>query len=236
VTSPRPPDGDAGIRVLVVEDDLRSRILLTQFLTMRGFEVVEASDGAEAIERAGGCHVALVDVGLPDVDGWQVAEVLRRELPEVAVVFVTGAGALDERLRGFGLGAQDFVVKPYDLIELEARLKAVVRRSRTSTLLAFADLRLDLSARVAQLRGERIGLTELEFELLALLASQPMRLWSRDELLRRIWANYVDVGERTVDVRIRHLRMALNDDAQAPTFIETVRGRGYRWVCSPTAG
>jgi two-component system, OmpR family, alkaline phosphatase synthesis response regulator PhoP len=224
---------DRGIRVLVVEDDLRSRTLLTQFLTMRGFEVREAADGVAAIERAAGCDVALVDVGLPGVDGWQVAEVLRRELPEVALVFVTGAGALDERLRGFGLGAQDFVVKPYDLIELEARLKVVVGRSAPAAVQRFADLRLDLGARVVERRGERLDLTELEFELLALLASQPMRLWTREELLRRVWANYVDVGERTVDVRIRHLRAALDDDAQAPTFIETVRGRGYRWVCQP---
>ena len=236
MTRPSPPDADAGIRVLVVEDDLRSRALLTQFLTMRGFEVREASLGAQAIERAGGCDVALVDVGLPDVDGWHVAEVLRRELPEVAVVFVTGAGALDERLRGFGLGAQDFVVKPYDLVELEARLRVVARRSRSSAVLRFDGVQVDLGARVVQCRGEHIDLTELEFELLALLASQPMRFWTREEWLRRVWANYVDVGERTVDVRIRHLRMALRDDAQAPTFIETVRGRGYRWVCPVALG
>ena len=232
-TPPSPPTPD-GIRpaftVLVVEDDPHSRALLVHFLTSRGYIVLEAALGSEGLDAAHRAQVVLLDVGLPDIDGWHVAETLRRDLPDLPVIFVTGSGDVADKLLGFDLGAEDYLVKPYDLNELEARLRTELRRSRPRALLEFYDLVVDLEARSATLSGERLALTPLEFDLLALLATHPMRIWSREELLRRVWGHGSDVIERTVDVRVRHLRSALDDDAHAPRFIETVRGRGYRWL------
>jgi DNA-binding response OmpR family regulator len=221
-------------RVLVIEDDPASRTLLTSFLTVRGYQVREARTGEEAIELAAGCDVALVDVGLPDMDGWELAEVLRRELPELPLVFVTGWSDREHLLLGFELGAQDYVVKPVDLEELDARLKVVTLRARPRNLLDFDDLVIDLGARAVWRHEARIDLSPLEFDLLALLARHPQRVWSRDELLRRVWPNFAEVIERNVDVRIQHLRKALGDDAGTPSCIETVRGKGYRWLREPS--
>jgi DNA-binding response OmpR family regulator len=217
-------------RVLVVEDDARSRELVRQFLAAGGFEVLEASDGESALALAKGCDAILLDVGLPDMDGWRVAETLRRDLPDTPILFVTGSGAMHEKLLGFRLGAEDYLVKPYDLSELEARLRVVLRRHHQAELQRFGEIAIDRVARVVTRRGRRLSLTPLEFDLLALLAAHPMRVWSRDELLRRVWNEPGEVVDRTVDVRIRRLREALGDDAFAARYIETLRGRGYRWL------
>jgi len=235
MTSPLPPTPPAEpkapiVTVLVVEDDPHSRALLVHFLGSRGYRVLEAALGADAFDLAHRAEVVLLDVGLPDVDGWHVAEVLRRDLPDLPVIFVTGASDVADKLLGFDLGAEDYLVKPYDLTELEARLRVVVRRSRARSRQRFGPLELDIPAQVASLDGQRLALTPLEFDLLALLATHPLRIWTRDELLRRVWGHGRDVIERTVDVRVRHLRDALGDDALAPRYIETVRGRGYRWL------
>jgi DNA-binding response OmpR family regulator len=227
-------DTSAGARVLIVEDDLQGRALLSHFLSSHGYRVREASTGTEAIEKAPSCDVVLIDVGLPDIDGWHVAEVIHRDLPDLPILFVTGRTGMVDKLRGFQLGAEDFVVKPFDLAELAARLQVVARRFQPRSLLRFGPLALDLTDRTALWHEERLDLTHLEYELLAFLATHPNRAWSREELLQRVWANQVDVTERTVDVRVRLIRKALGDDAITPRYIETVRGRGYRWVHTPT--
>jgi two-component system, OmpR family, alkaline phosphatase synthesis response regulator PhoP len=219
-----------GHRVLIVEDDRSSREMLRQFLVAGGFEVVEAADGATAISRAPGVDVILLDVGLPDVDGWSVSETLRRELPDTPIVFVTGSGALHDKILGFRLGAEDYIVKPFDLSELEARLRVVLRRHHQKDVQRYGELTVDRKARIVLRSGTRVALTPLEFDLLSLLSAHPMRIWTREDLLRRVWDQTREVVDRTVDVRIRRIREALDDDAFAPRYIETVRGRGYRWL------
>jgi two-component system, OmpR family, alkaline phosphatase synthesis response regulator PhoP len=216
--------------VLIVEDDRSSREMLRQFLVAGGFEVVEAADGATAISRAPGVDVILLDVGLPDVDGWSVSETLRRELPDTPIVFVTGSGALHDKILGFRLGAEDYIVKPFDLSELEARLRVVLRRHHQKDVQRYGELTVDRKARIVLRSGTRVALTPLEFDLLSLLSAHPMRIWTREDLLRRVWDQTREVVDRTVDVRIRRIREALDDDAFAPRYIETVRGRGYRWL------
>lgn len=232
--SPRPHDASrTAVTVLVVEDDPHSRALLDHFLSDRGYTVLTAALGADALDLAHRAQAVLLDVGLPDVDGWHVAETLRSDLPDLPVIFVTGSGEVADKLLGFDLGAEDYLVKPYDLNELEARLRRALRRSRSGQRLVFHDLVLDLQARTAVLAGARLPVTPLEFDLLALFATNPLRAFSREQLLRRVWGHGSDVIERTVDVRVRHLRSALGDDARSPRFIETVRGVGYRWLAEP---
>lgn len=235
-TAPLKAMPSAKPNLLVVEDDLTTRMLLRKFLEVRGYAVHEAATARAALEHANGCDAVLLDVGLPDLTGWQVAEVLRADAPDVPIVFVTGHGTLEHRLAGFELGAEDYVTKPYDLHELEARLRVVLRR-RTPPVhaLRFGDTIVDLAARCVFRQGHRVQLTPLEFDVLALMATNGLRVWSRRELLERLWSETLDTTERTVDVRIRHIRAVLDDDARAPRFIETVRGRGYRWVAEPTA-
>ena len=225
-------------RVLVVDDEPNIRRIVTSYLRADGFEVTEAPDGEEALAVFSRVRPDLVvlDVMMPGRDGIEILRELRR-MSDVYVILLTARAEETDSVIGLSVGADDYVTKPFAAKELVARVKAVLRRSRhpsqepsAGDVVEVGGLRVDAGRHEVTRDGEPVTLTALEFDLLAALASQPGRVFSRRQLLERVWG-WDHVGdERVVDVHIRKLRRALGDDASDPRFVATVRGVGYKLV------
>lgn len=228
------------MQILVVDDEASIRELLTFNLKKNGYEVMAAADGREALAKAAGMDLMLLDIMLPEVDGLEVCRRLKAD-PQtsgIPIIMLTAKAEEIDRVLGLELGADDYVVKPFSMRELLARVKAVLRRSAKDSqsekgreeTLKIGGLRLDFSSYQAWLHDEPIALTPKEYELLKLLVTNPGRAFTRDELLERIWGYEYYGDTRTVDVHIRHLRAKLKDDENISKAIETVRGIGYRFA------
>ena len=218
--------------VLVAEDDPVIRQMFSTFLHSRGFTVTEAADGVETLNNATGKDIILLDVMMPEMDGWAVAEHLKDQQPETPILMVTALGELPQRLHGFSLGVDDYLVKPVDLHELEARIRAIMRRAGIHETVIHGPLVLDPVTRTVLLNAVAVDLTPLEFDLLLLLARKPEKIWSRADLLNIVWGDDYFGTDRTVDVRIAGLRKKLSENSSRE-FIETVRSRGYRFKEQP---
>ncbi len=217
-------------RVLVVDDDPHIRELVRHFLEAQGFEVSEAADGASALALLKSIKVELVvlDVMMPGLDGWTVCREIKRSR-ELPVIMLTAKGESAQKVKGFELGADDYVVKPFDPPELVARVKALLRRFRaeSSQSVQVGSLFLDRLRFEAMSGGEAITLPRKEFDLLFKLASSPGRTFSRDELIRDVWGEDFDGNERTLDVHVNRIRDRFGDE-RFGLRIATIRGLGYR--------
>ena len=225
-------------QVLVVDDEPGIRRVLRGYLEGAGLEVDEAGTGEEALARVrrAAPDLVLLDVMLPDLDGIEVLRRLRT-FSDVYVVLVTARAEETDKLVGLAVGADDYVTKPFSPREVVARVKAVLRRGRGAAQgerLVLDGLVVDLAARVVVVDGRTVTLSALEFDLLAALAESPGRVFSRRQLLERVWGYDFYGDERVVDVHIRSLRKELGDDAAAPRLIGTVRGVGYKCLVEPT--
>jgi DNA-binding response OmpR family regulator len=225
-----------GHRVLVVDDDALIRRLLRASLVNEGFEVAEAATGEEALDRFKRVSpdLVLLDVVLPGIDGVEVLRCLRSMSP-VYVVLVTCRADEVDKLIGLAVGADDYVTKPFSPREVVARVKAVLRRARDGSpgpgrepVLQVGGLRIDRERHEISLDGDAIDVGPLEFEILATLAASPGRVFTRRQLLERVWGSDVYSDDRLVDVHIRSLRRLLHDDPATPRFLATVRGVGYK--------
>jgi len=219
------------VRVLLIDDDLRLFELLGRYLGANGCDVQHAQDGPQGLARLAEdvFDVVLLDMMMPGMDGLEVLRRIRleRTLP---VLMLTAKGDETDRVVGLELGADDYLPKPFGPRELLARIRAVLRRSQPdaiATRIVVGGLQADAQARVAQLDGEALDLTGLEFDLLLALMRRAGRVVPRDSLLTEAGRTDVVVGERTVDVHISHLRQKLKDDPRSPQLIKTVRGVGY---------
>lgn len=228
-----------GERILVVEDEPAVARGLEYGLTSEGFQVLRAETGqkALALARSRDPHLILLDIRLPDMSGFDVCRQLRAEGLRQPILILTARDEELDRVMGLELGADDYVVKPYRLRELIARIRALLRRAYGELAapikggrLRFGDIELDLE-RLQVRRGDKpVELTPTEFRLLRYLVSNPQRPFSRAELIETIWGYDSDIGsERTVDVHIRHLREKLEDDPTNPRWLVTVRGVGYKF-------
>ncbi|MDR5689333.1 MAG: response regulator transcription factor [Armatimonadota bacterium] len=227
------------VRVLVVDDDEAILSLLGSYLAREGFEVQTAGDGEAALAaaRTSRPDVVVLDVLLPGLDGLEVLRRLRAE-GEPYVILLTAKAEEADRVVGLELGADDYVTKPFSPRELVARIRAVLRRGRgraevPEAPLVFPRLRIDPARREVWRDGERVYLTPLEFDLLRALASFPGRVWTREQLIERVWGHDYFGDERVVDAHIKELRRKLQDDPARPSFVGTVRGVGYRFVDEP---
>ena len=224
------------MKVLVVDDEQSIRELLAFQLQQQGYEVLLAADGREALAKAAGTDLILLDLMLPEIDGLEVCRRLKadKKTARIPIIMLTAKTEEIDKVLGLELGADDYVVKPFSIRELLARVKAVLRRANQDDAqeetLTIDCLRLDFSSYQAWLAGEELVLTPKEFELLKLLVTSPGRAFSRDELLERIWGYEYYGDTRTVDVHIRHLRVKLGASKDLAERIETVRGRGYRFA------
>lgn len=222
--------------VLVVDDDEQIRNLLRLYLERGGHRVTEAADGNEALERARSEKVDLVllDVMLPGVDGLEICRRIR-EVADTPIMLLTARSGDADKVLGLDLGADDYVVKPFSPRELMARVRAQLRRRRLPTppspILIADGLVVDPNAMEATLDGTPLALTATEFRLLTALMGRPSRVFTRDELIDAVHGGD-DPGiiDRTIDVHLGRLRGKLEDRAQRPRFIGTVRSVGYRFV------
>ncbi len=219
--------------VLLVEDDDTVRETLVLNLRAEGYDVRQAADGEAGLEsaRREPADVVILDVMLPKLDGLTVCRILRRE-SRVPILLLTARGTETDKIIGLETGADDYIVKPFSLGELLARVRAALRRGQTATApateLESGPLRLDLSARRAFLAGGPLNLSPREFDLLACLMRNRGAVLSRDLLLARVWGEDFPGDPHTVDVHIRWLRQKIEDDPSSPERIVTVRGVGYR--------
>jgi DNA-binding response OmpR family regulator len=221
--------GVLGERLLVVEDDLALREVLARGLREEGFEVVTARDGASAMALAGGRYAGIVlDIGLPDTDGRDLCLALRARGLDAPVLFLTAADRLTDRLSGFAAGGDDYVVKPFHLAELVARLRALLRRAPSRDA-ATPDVHLDPATHGLVAGGAQVALTPTEFRLLAALLAEPGTVVRRAQLVRVGWADGSLVNENTLDQYVARLRRKLAD-VGAQDEISTVRGVGYRYA------
>ena len=222
-----------GTRILAVEDDERIREAVKLALEDEGWTVDEAGSGEEAIElfHNGSPDVVLIDIMLPGIDGFEVCRSIRRT-SDVPIIMVTARADTHDVVAGLEAGADDYLTKPFAPKELSARIRALLRRARTTdpaiAHLTFGDLEIIPEEGVVQRNGEEVHLTKTEFRLLVELASSPGRVFSREVLLERVWGYGYFGDGRLVDVHVRRLRMKVEADPANPRHVITVRGLGYK--------
>ena len=237
-------------KILVVDDEASIRQIVETRLKLAGYEVVTAADGQEALDKALSLTPDLIvlDIMMPRVDGFEVCREIRKTMM-TPIIMLTAKGDITDRIAALELGADDYVVKPFSPRELEARIKAVLRRTHTDVAkqasLRIDKLVIDSGKRQVLKDSKKVKLTELEFNLLELLAMNSGRAYSRSEILHQVWgyrlSPYSDT--RVVDVHISRLRSKLEDDPSSPEMILTARGTGYMFaqatpmpVETPSAG
>ncbi len=218
--------------ILVAEDDPKISSIVVMYLERAGFSAIATDNGLTAlgIARQSSPAVVILDRMLPGLDGMSVCRILRDE-SRVPIIMLTARSAEPDKLEGLDSGADDYVVKPFSPRELIARVRAVLRRtspSAPSTSIAVGEVHIDRDQHLVTVRGERIELTPTELKILTLLASAPGRVYTRAELLERIFGWDHEGTERGVDVHVKNLRRKIEADPQEPEIIETVFGAGYR--------
>jgi DNA-binding response OmpR family regulator len=225
-------------RILIADDEPDLRKMLTAYLQAEGFDTSVAADGLQAVAqaRADRPDLIVLDVGMPGIDGFEVLRRIRAD-SDVPVIMLTARSEEVDRVVGLTVGADDYVTKPFSPRELSARIKAVLRRGRRpgdEEVLRFPGISIDLGRREVLRDGQPVSLSTLEFDLLAALASAPRRVFTRDQLLQRVWGFDSFGVDRVVDVHIANIRKALGDDAADSIIIGTVRGVGYRFLLAPS--
>jgi DNA-binding response OmpR family regulator len=224
-------------RILLVDDEQAVQTLLTYPLRKEGYDVVEATDGQEALDRFAEQRFDLVvlDIMLPKLDGVEVCRRMRTR-SQVPIIMLTAKGDEIDKVVGLEMGADDYITKPFSVREFRSRVKAALRRGNMAGRgpvgeepIRAGDLEIDPERRTCQVRGEPVELTYVEFEILSALAGSPGRVFSREMLLEHVWGDSTYRDPRTVDVHIRHLREKLERDAKHPEYLFTVRGVGYRF-------
>jgi two-component system response regulator MprA len=218
------------MRILVVDDEPAVRESLRRALQLEGYDVGLAADGLEALERLAedGADALLLDVTMPRLDGLETCRRLRRDGNGVPVLMLTARDAVSDRVAGLDAGADDYVVKPFALEELLARLRALLRRlaPQDGDVLRFADLILDQGTREVERGGERIELTRTEFSLLELFLLNPRQVLTRSVIFERVWGYDFGFGSNSLDVYIGYLRRKTEQGGK-PRLIQTIRGVGY---------
>ncbi|MFX3633805.1 MAG: response regulator transcription factor [Candidatus Pristimantibacillus sp.] len=219
------------VRILVVDDDNYIRELVGHFLKAEGYELLEASNGEEALALLGTVSVELVilDIMMPEMDGWELCRHIRDYDAELPCLMLTAKGETSQKLKGFELGADDYLVKPFEPLELIARVKSLLRRYRiaVSHKTQIGNLTLDQSTHLIEVNGKSSAVPLKEFELLFKLASYPGQSFSRGQLIESIWGYDFEGNERTLDVHINRLRERFPEESHLFRIV-TIRGLGYR--------
>lgn len=224
-------------KVLLVDDEESIVESIEYALSQEGFEVVSAHNGQEALQKVQleKPNLIVLDLMLPELSGLEVCRILRRERNETPIIMLTAKGEEIDRVIGLEVGADDYLVKPFSLRELIARIRALLRRSKISEtddtqpqMHQYDDLEMNLTEHKVMVRNKQVELSPKEFKILAMLMSAPNKVFSREELLEQVWGLDFYGDTKTVDVHIRWLREKIEKDPSNPQYVQTVRGFGYR--------
>jgi len=236
------PTNTQAKRLMIVDDDMEMRTLLAEYFRRLGFEVAEKESGLAALQTASTDHFDcfILDVAMPEMSGLELLKKLRDRGIETPALFLTAHDLLDDKVAGFEAGADDYLAKPFSPRELEYRIEALLRRKSPPAKSGGDEERMEIGDLVVDKRrhevsrgGSRIDLTPLEFQILELLASEPGRAWSRNDLLDRVWSTEYEGYQRNIDPHINRLRKKLEADPKNPHYVLTVRGVGYKLNESP---
>ncbi len=229
-------------RILIIEDDAGITMALTDLLNAESYNVETAADGLTGLARAreGNFDVIILDVMLPGKNGFDVCRDLRQGSIATPILMLTARGQVIDKVLGLKLGADDYLCKPFEPLELLARLEALLRRSRTTVsgagavesldAFSFGSVMVNFRSKEVLSKGEQVDLSAREFQLLSYFIAQRGATLSREELLREVWGYETGMLTRTVDVHVGLLRQKLEDDAKEPRHFLTMRGHGYRFV------
>ncbi|MCY6355651.1 response regulator transcription factor [Clostridium sp. ZS2-4] len=227
-----------GEKVLVVEDEKHIRSFIVVNLNINNFDVIEASSGEEALEKCkkGKPDIAVLDIMLPGIDGYEVCEKLREQFPDICIIMLTAKGQDMDKIVGLDLGADDYMVKPFNPMELVSRIRAILRRikrpqrsSSVSDSISLENLKLDKYSQKIYKNGKELELTHREFALIKVFMENEDKAFTREELLDLAWGKDFYGEYKTVDVHVRKLREKLEEDPSNPQLIQTVWGYGYRF-------
>jgi two-component system OmpR family response regulator len=222
-------------KILIVEDDPNILEALKYNLTKEGYDTLTSVDGAQAMDvaRAGKPDLIILDIMLPKMSGFEVCRILRKEM-DVPIIMLTARDDEIDKVTGLDLGADDYMTKPFSIRELMARVRALLRRTETKpvipeTAAKFGDLEIDTSHHMITRAGVTLNLSPKEFDLLVFLAANKSLVFSRDQLLEKVWGYEYSGDTRTVDVHIRWLREKIENNSEEPKRLVTVRGVGYKF-------
>ena len=221
-------------RLLVVEDDSKMLKGLEMFFGSQGYEVVTAADGEEGLSMAIGedPEIVILDVMLPKINGFDVCKRIRQENPHLPIILLTAKGEEIDKVVGLEIGADDYVVKPFSPKELEARVRALLRRSwlapspKTKEV-RIGEVTLDFAKMDGFKKGKPLNLTSLEFQVLAYMAEREGEVVTRDDLLDKVWGYDTFPTTRTIDTHVLHLRKKIEKDPRNPVYLRTAHGKGY---------
>ena len=230
------PANTAARKLMIVDDEVELRTLLAAYFRRLGFDVTEKENGLAALQTTATerFDCLILDVSMPEMTGVELLKKLRDRGVQTPAVFLTAHDQLEDKAAGFEAGADDYLSKPFDPRELEYRVAAILRRGQPSPTatnderMEIGDLVVDRRRHEVSRAGERIDLTPLEFQILDLLASEPGRAWSRNDLLDRVWSTEYEGYQRNIDPHINRLRKKLEADPKNPHYVLTVRGVGYK--------
>lgn len=223
-------------KILLVEDDVEISKMLKDYLTGENYEVVCAFDGQEACSKfdAFSFHLVLLDLMIPEISGMDVMEYIRKN-SFVPIIIISAKDGESDKALGLGLGADDYITKPFSVVEVLARIKAALRRiqydngtAASGTILTAGDLQMSLSNHTLTKKGEKIDLTAKEFEILKLLLQNPQRVYTKEQLYSLVWNDAYCGDENAVNVHISRLRNKVEDDPRNPRYVVTVWGIGYK--------
>ena len=224
----------SGYRILIADDDENVHRSLNPYFKREGYQILSAHDGEEALEyaRAKEYDIVLLDVMLPKLDGFEVCQQIR-EFSNMPIIMLTAKGEDMDKILGLEYGADDYITKPFNILEIKARIKAIMRRTgrtekeQKTRVVEAADLKMDLDSRRLFIAGREINLTAKEFDLLELMALNPGKVYSRENLLNTVWGYEYPGDVRTVDVHIRRLREKIEANPSEPKYVHTKWGVGY---------
>ena len=229
---PDAPETQTPVRVLLVEDDPVLCETLQYNLQRERLQFFATDNAEDALRlfHEHQPHLVILDVMLPGRSGFDLCRIIRQH-NQTPVLFLTARTAEEDKIRGFELGADDYIVKPFSVAELTARVRSILRRTQPNvpSRIQFGAIEIDLDAKRVYRDGEEIPMTPKEYALLLLLATHPGKVFSRDQILDHVWGLGTYVNPRTVDVHVRWLRAKVEPDPQNPRYIQTVRGSGYRF-------
>lgn len=224
-------------RVLLVDDNKSIRTMVADYLGSRGYEVIQAADGIQGLEAgmASGASTIVLDVVMPGIDGVRLCQLLRDRGVTTPIIMLTEKAAIADKEAGYGVGVDDYLAKPFNPRELELRIEALQKRSRSASsqpavkVLKHGDLEIDLTRHKVKVGNKDVGLTPIEFNILKLLASTPGHVYSRQELLASVWETAYEGYKRNIDPHVNRLRTKIESNPKRPTYVLTVWGIGYKF-------